>query len=190
MTPTPSVDSAGSAESSANSSAPTSATPASGASSTSSISLASSFSGLSATGGDMIGKFSPAVTPGGKTESLDKLGNAVGQVASGQVSSALGVLGVGDSPGWLKGLSTFVSGVKVGKKSDGGAMDAGGVSPVSAVGPALSAAGGALGSVHAGGGAAPGPQVNYNIRTATVEDAFLASQRIEKEKAATNLARY
>jgi hypothetical protein len=108
---------------------------------------------------------------------------AASAAASGQVSSALGVLGVGDSPGWLKGLSSFASGVKIGGGSSG-------MAPISAA-PAVTAASSALGGVHgSNAGQAPGPQVTYNVRTATVEDAFLATQRIEKENAAANLARF
>ena len=40
------------------------------------------------------------------------------------------------------------------------------------------------------GGGAPGPVTNFNIQTTDVEPAYLVSQRIEKERAATNLARY
>ncbi|MCX7427243.1 MAG: hypothetical protein NTW96_16645 [Planctomycetia bacterium] len=131
----------------------------------------------------MLGKLSgPVTSPDGKSQSLDKFGSAVGQFASGQVSSALGAFGVGDSPGWLKGLSTFASGIKVG----GGA---GGMAPISAA-PAVTAASGAIGGVVHGGGGAPGPVTNFNIQTTDVEPAYLVSQRIEKERAATNLARY
>lgn len=172
-------------------SAPSTAAPAAeAASGSSSITLASSFSGLSAMGGEQLGKFSPVVSPDGKTESLDKIGSAAGQVAAGQVSSALGVLGINDSPGWLKGVSQFVSGIKIGGGSGGGGPLGGDVSPAAAVSPALSAAGGAINGIAGGAVQQPGPQVNYNIRTAAVEDAFLASQRIEKERAAATLARY
>lgn len=164
--------------------APSTATTSdSAASSTSSISLASSFSGLAGMGGDAIGKFSPVVSPDGKTESLDKLGSAVGQVATGQVASALNVFGVGDSPGWLKGLSAFANGIKIGGSKS--------PTPVSAESSVRPATGGALGSVQgSSGGQRRAPQATYNIRTATVEDAFLASQRIEKERAAATLAVY
>ena len=172
-------------------SAPSTAAPAAeAASGSSSITLASSFSGLSAMGGEQLGKFSPVVSPDGKTESLDKIGSAAGQVAAGQVSSALGVLGINDSPGWLKGVSQFVSGIKIGGGSGGGGPLGGDVSPAAAVSPALSAAGGAINGIAGGAVQQPGSQVNYNIRTAAVEDAFLASQRIEKERAAATLARY
>jgi len=183
-TTSPSADS-GSAEASANSGAPISAAPdtAAASSASSGITLASSFSGLSATGGDMLGKISgPVTSPDGKSQSLDKFGSAAGQLASGQVSSALGAFGVGDSPGWLKGLSTFASGIKVGG-------DAGGMAPVSAA-PAVTAASGAINGVVHGGGGAPGPVTNFNIQTTDIEPAYLVSERIAKERAATNLARY
>ena len=163
-------------------SAPTSATETPTTSASSGITLASSFSGLSATGGDMLGKLSPVSSPDGKSQSLDKIGSAVGQVASGQVSSALGVLGVGDSPGWLKGLSTLAGGIKVG----GGA----GAAPINAATTAVSAVGSSIGSVHGGGGAAPGPVTNFNIQTTDREPAYLVSERIAKERAAANLAAF
>ena len=159
--------------------APASAAPAS---STSSIKLASSFSGLSATGGDALGKISPVTSPDGKTQSLDKIGSAVGQAASGQVSSALGVLGVGDSPGWLKGLSTLAGGLKIGGTSNAAPIAASAVS---------SAASGALGGVHgSSAGQAPGPVTNFNIQTTDLEPAYLVSERIAKERAAANLAAF
>lgn len=151
------------------------------------ISLASSFSGLAGSAGDSLGQISPVTSPDGKTQSLDKIGSAVGQVAAGQVASGLGVLGIGDSPGWLKGLSTFASGIKIGgtKTSLGG--DA---APISAA-PAISAANSVLGSVVGGGGQTTQQQVtNFNIQTTDVEPAYLVSQRIEKERSAANLARF
>lgn len=121
---------------------------------------------------------------------LGDLGSAAGSLIDGQVSSALSVFGVNGSPGWLKGVSQFVSGIKIGGGSGGGGPLGGDVSPAAAVSPALSAAGGAINGIAGGAVQQPGPQVNYNIRTAAVEDAFLASQRIEKERAAATLARY
>ena len=165
---------------------PTSAASNAGGSASSSISLASSFSGLAGSGLSNLG------SGVGKTQSgsdLSLFSEAGGAAVSGQVSSALGVLGVGDSPGWLKGISSFVSGIKVGGGGGGGPLG-GDASPVSAVTPAFSAAGTAIGGVHGGGGQAPGPQVTYNIQTTDIEPAYLASQRLEKERSAANLARY
>jgi hypothetical protein len=150
------------------------------------VQLASSFSGLAGSAGSSLGDISPVISPDGKTRSLDKIGSAVGQVAAGQVASGLGVLGIGDSPGWLKGISAFASGIKIGGSSSSMGGDA---APISAA-PAISAANSALGSVVGGGVQQPAQQTTYNVRTATVEDAFLATQRIEKEKAAATLASY
>ena len=150
------------------------------------VKLASSFSGLAGSAGSSLGDISPVISPDGKTRSLDKIGSAVGQVAAGQVASGLGVLGIGDSPGWLKGISAFASGIKIGGSSSSLGGDA---APISAA-PAISAANSALGSVVSGGVQQPAQQTTYNVRTATVEDAFLATQRIEKEKAAATLASY
>lgn len=156
-------------------------TGSAGTASSASISVPSSISQLPGMGLDGLG-VTTQVSQDSPERSFD-LGGVASDAISGQASSAMSFFGVGDSPGWLKGLSAFASGVKIG----GGD----GMAPVSAA-PLASAATGALGGViHGGGGGQqPGPQVNYNIRTATVEDAFLASQRIENERAAANLARY
>ena len=89
-------------------------------------------------------------------------GPAASAAVSGQVQSALGVFGVPDSPGWLQGISQFVSGISVS-------------------GPGGTAHGGRAGQQ-------PGPV--YNIRTATVEDAFTAALRKERERAAAKLSRF
>ena len=163
----------------------TSSTAESSASSTG-ISLASSISGMAGTWGDQLG------AGVGKTQSgsdLSLFGKAAGSAATGQVASALGAFGIGDAPGWLKGASQLISGIKIGDA--GGASPLGGsVSPTSAIAPAINAATDVVSSVVGGQTQSPMPQVNYNIRTATVEDAFLASQRQEKERVAATLAVY
>lgn len=170
---------------------PATSAPGSAESGTSSsfggITLASSFSGLAASAGDGLSQISPVTSPDGKTQSLDKIGSAIGQVAAGQVASGLGVLGIGDSPGWLKGISAFASGIKIGgtKSSMGG--DA---APISAA-PAISAANSVLSGVVGGAGQPVRQQVtNFNIQTTDVEPAYLVSERIAKERSAANLARY
>lgn len=152
--------------------------------SSSGVTLASSFSGLSRSGFDSLSK--GAVSKPGQRDPNAYFPDAAGAAVSGQVSSALGVLGMGDSPGWLKGLSSFASGVKIGGSSSSLGGDA---APISAA-PAISAANSVLGGIVGGGGQQPAQQTTYNVRTATVEDAFLATQRIEKEKAAATLASY
>ena len=137
---------------------------------------------------DNLGK---GVGKTGSGSDLSLFGSAAGDAVSGQVSSALGAFGVGDSPGWLKGLSTLANGIKVGKAGGGdGASSSSGVSPMSAIGPAASAATSVVGSVVGGAGVQqrPAPQVNYNIQTTDIEPAYLASQRLEKERAAAILA--
>lgn len=157
---------------------------ATSASSSFSMDVPGSFSGLAGMGGEQLGKLSPVTSPDGKSQSLDQIGSAVGEVAAGQVSSALNMFGINDSPGWLKGLSMFASGLNFGGDGAGAAP----LAAASSLVPAATSA--AAGIVHGGSGAAPGPQVNYNIKTATVEDAFLVAQRREKERAAATLARY
>jgi hypothetical protein len=148
------------------------------------ITVASSISKLSGAGFDQLSN--GAVSKPGQRDPNAYFPDAASAAVSGQVSSALGMFGVGDSPGWLKGLSSFASGVKIGGSSSPMGGDA---TPVSAT-SAISAANSVLGGVVGGGVAQPTSQVTYNVRTATVEDAFLATQRIEKEKAAATLASY
>ncbi|MFV8049728.1 hypothetical protein [Mycobacterium sp. 48b] len=165
---------------------------ASGASSSSSgggFGVPSTISGLAGLGGQAIG---------------GDIGSAVGELAAGQVSSALGVFGVNDSPGWLKGISTFVGGLSISDKNGkkvfdgsniGGTLGGagslfGGAAPAVPPAPAPAALPG--GSVHGGqAGQNPGPAgTTYHIRTATVEDAFTQAQQQEKVRLASKLDRY
>jgi hypothetical protein len=157
--------------------ASTSATADTGTSSTG-ISLASSFSGLAGSGFDALGN--GAVSKPGQRDPGAYFPDAASAAVSGQVSSALGAFGVGDSPGFLKGLSAFASGIKIGGGSSG-------IAPISAA-PAVSAASGAIGGVTNGGSGQQAPAVVYNIATTDIEPAYLASQRQERERAAANLA--
>jgi phage-related minor tail protein len=119
--------------------------------------------------------------------SLSGFGSAIGEFVGGQISSGLGVFGVGDSPGWLKGLSQFVGGISIG--GGDGASLFGGAAPSAAFGAVGGPPG--LGDVHgATGGAAPGPAVVYNIAARDTEDAFIRAQRQERERAAAKLARF
>ena len=144
------------------------------------VQLASSFSGLAGTG---LGDLGKGV---GKTKSgsdLSVFGNAAEAAVTGQVSSALGVLGVNDSPGWLKGASMLLNSASI---SDG----AGSAAPLSAGTPAMSAAGSALNAVQAGSSTTPMSVTNYNIQTTDLEPAYLVSQRHQKERAAADLSRF
>jgi hypothetical protein len=177
------------------------------------LSAPSSLSGVGSWAGQFAGgQIGSAVTDSvGGTDKLDPglksavgglgdLGSAAGSLIDGQVSSALSVFGVNDSPGWLKGLSTFVGGLSFGGKGGGGLFgggDGGGqnsaapVAATSLISSAPQSASAAMGSVHAGSGQQPGPAApTYNIRTATVEDAFVQAQRREKERAAAKLSRF
>lgn len=138
---------------------------------------------------------------------------AASAAVGGQLSSALGVFGVSDTPGWLKGVSDLVGGISVsdksGKKIFGGSSaasalgglgslagntgqgpDYGGAAPIAASMSGVSAPDAA----HGGTGQAPGPASpagpTYNIRTATVEDAFTLAQQQEKVRLASKLDRY
>lgn len=187
------------------------ATPvSSGTGSGGGISLPSSLSGLSGYGLDGLGKGIGATSSG---KDLSVFGQAAGSAVTGQVSSALGVLGINDSPGWLKGISTFVGGLSIsdssGKKIFGGGGGAsafsgagnlfggsaqdgyGGAAPISASAPVPTDAAGTTGDVHgARAGQQPGPQVIYNIAARDTEDAFIRAQRQERERTASKLERF
>ncbi|WP_292980978.1 hypothetical protein [Mycobacterium sp.] len=159
--------------------------------------LPSSFSDAAAMPLSQLGG---AITGGDKRG--DQIGPALGEVVGGQVKSALGVFGVNDSPPIFQAASKLLSGVKV-SGGDGstifdgsnpfGSFGGSGTSaaPISATSTTRAAAppSDTGGNTHGGrAGQAPGP--TYNIRTATVEDAFLQAQRQERENAAAKLSRF
>lgn len=148
------------------------------------VTLASSISGMSSMGFENLGA-GVGKTPKG-TSDLRGITSAAGAAVSGQVSSALGVLGVNDSPGWLKGAAMLLNSASVSDGPAGGDS----VSPVSAATPAMSAAGSALGAVGGAAAQQPVSQVNYNIQTTDIEPAYLASQRLDKERAAARMSRF
>ncbi|MGV0627211.1 phage tail protein [Mycolicibacter minnesotensis] len=169
-------------------------------------SVPSSISGLSSFGLTGLGAGVGATQSG---SDLSLFGDAAGSAVSGQVSSALGVLGVGDSPGWLQAAGKLIGGISVsgadGKKIFGGGAAGGALSGVGSMfgntgqsaAPVAAAPGtpprpaGIDGVNGSAGGQKPGPAgATYNIRTATVEDAFLAAQRRENELNAAKLSRF
>lgn len=147
------------------------------ASASSSMSVPGSFSGLSSMGLSGLG-----VTTQVNADSPERtlqLGSAAGAAIEGQVASALDVFGIGDSPGWLKGLGQLASGIKVGGDS---------VAPIAARPSAATAP--SMNTLHGGSGAQPGPGVVYNIAVRDTEDAFIRAQQQERENAAAKLARF
>ncbi|MGH3725663.1 MAG: phage tail protein [Mycobacterium sp.] len=161
-----------------------------GASSGGGFAVPSSISGLSGIGLSGMGVKSQVP---GQPERTFEFGDAASAAVGGQVSSALGVLGVGDSPGWLKGISQFVSGISVGGKSGGAAPDGGGfggAAPIAASAAVPSAALPAS-TVHGTrGGAAPGPVFNTTISSFDTTDAVAMWDRKKNEIAASKLDRY
>ncbi len=159
-------------------------------------SVPSSISGLASFGLTGLGSGVGATSSG---SDLSVFGNAAGAAVGGQVQSALGVLGAGDSPGWLQGIGKLVSGISVSGK-DGRKIFGGGsvgsmfegshsAAPINAASQQAAAGGVAVNGV--GSGQKPGPPgANYYIRTATVEDAFLVAQRKENELNAAKLSRF
>ncbi|WP_166906161.1 hypothetical protein [Mycobacterium sp. DL440] len=184
--------------------------------------LPTSISGLSTWGIDSLPNptagLSDTLPDGGKNpwkqDSAAKFGEAASAAVSGQVSSALGVFGVPDSPGWLQGISTFVGGLSIsdasGNKIFGGGSTSGalggmgsllgntgqgdgygGAAPIAAA-PMVPTRVPDTGNLHGSrAGQQPGPAgPTYNIRTATVEDAFMQAQRQERVRLASKLDRY
>lgn len=151
----------------------------SGGGSGGSFSLPSSLTDMSGFGLSGLGKGIGATSGG---SDLGLIGNAAASAVSGQVDSLLGSFGVPSTPRWLQGLSQFVGGISVGGHSLGGAT------PISAAIPMAS--GPASIPADAGQQQSGGVGAIYNIKTATVEDAFMRAQRLERERAAAKLDRY
>ena len=81
----------------------------------SSVSVPTSISGLASFGLGDLGKGVGATKSG---TDLSVFGGAASKAVTGQVSSLLGVFGVGDSPGWLQAGSKLIGGISIGKKKD------------------------------------------------------------------------
>ncbi|MDG5772369.1 hypothetical protein [Mycolicibacterium fortuitum] len=178
------------------------------------ISLASSISGLAGMGGDVMSAGHTS-SEGNRDPLASKyFPHAVSAAVSGQVSSALGVLGVPDSPGWLKGVSDFVGGISVTEKGTGRKIFGGG-GAASAIGGAGSLFGNAApgdpyggaapaaaavpvgpsalpsGAVHgAQAGQKPGPVFNTTISAFDTTDAVTMWERQQKLITASKLDRY
>lgn len=191
------------------------ATPASSSeSSTGGVSLASSFSGLAGTGLSNLGVTTSTQIGSGSQERTFDVGNAVSSAVSGQVSSALGVFGVPDSPGWLQGISDFVGGISVSDKSGkkiigngGGAASAiggagslfgntsagdgyGGAAPVAASAPAAAATP-MPDAAHGGqAGRQPGPVFNTTISAFDTTDAVARWDQKKNELVAAKVGVY
>lgn len=141
-----------------------------------SLSLPSTISGLAGFGLDGLGPKTKA-GPNSPERTFD-IGSVAADAIGGQVSSALGVFGVGDAPPFLNALSTLVGGISVGGNS---------AAPTSA----SSSFGGTPPPDEAHGtqaGQAPGPNVSYTINSRDVNDGFVQATRIQKEKSAAKLA--
>lgn len=161
--------------------------------------LPSSISGLSGIGLSGMGVKSQVP---GQPERTFEFGNAAAAAVGGQVSSALGVLGVPDSPGWLKGISQFVSGISVGGGGSGGGLGGapegagpgsrfGGATPIAASAAVPAPAALPAGTVHgAQAGAQPGPVFNTTISAFDTSDAVSMMRRQQDEITAAKLGRW
>lgn len=152
--------------------------------------LPTSFSGLAATGLSSL-NLKTKVNDSSPERTL-AIGDALAAGVSGQVSSALGVLGISDTPPILQAASTLLGGISVGGKpllDFGSRSGAGPIAGQNPTGP-----GGVAGDPNQNvQGRTPGPDgggATYNIQTATVQDAFLAAQQKEREAAAARLQRF
>lgn len=166
-------------------SSPTAATDAGGGGFT----LPTSFSGLASMG--LSGLNVKTKVNDSSPERTFAYGDALAAGVSGQVSSALGVLGINDSPPILQAASQLLSGIKVGGK---GILDfgSGGAGPIAGRQPSALSGPGNVDPNQNVQGRTPGPGNGntYNIQTATVQDAFLAAQQKEREAAAARLQRF
>lgn len=174
------------------------AAPGGGTSSTGGgFNLPSSISGLSGIG--LAGMGVKSQVPG-QPERTFEFGNAAAAAVGGQVSSALGVLGVPDSPGWLKGISQFVSGISIGGGGSGGGLGAsdgagigrfGGAAPISASAAVPAPAALPAGTAHGGrAGQQPGPTFNTTISAFDTSDAVSMMRRQQDEITAAKLGRW
>lgn len=155
----------------------------------SSISLPSSLSGFGSFAGQQLGQLGQLGDLAGMGDlgglgDLGQLGSAAGSFIDGQVASALDLFGVPSTPGWLKGITNFISGISIG--GGGGAALPTAANPTSMGG--TNPPGGA-GSMNGGAGQ-PGVVNNWTINARDTEDAFVRAQRIEKEKSAAKLDRF
>ncbi|WP_237076978.1 phage tail protein [Mycobacteroides abscessus] len=173
--------------------------------------LPSSISGLSTTG---LGDMGVKTQVPGQPERTFEFGNAAAAAVGGQVSSALGVFGVPDTPGWLQGISTFVSGLSISDKSGkkivgggsaGGALGGmgslvgnsaaqdgyGSAAPIAASANVPTAAAVPAGNVHGGqAGRAPGPVFNTTISAFNTSDAVSIMEQRQNEITAAKLGRW
>ncbi|MFT8180178.1 phage tail protein [Mycobacteroides chelonae] len=174
------------------------AAPGGGTSSTGGgFNLPSSISGLSGIG--LAGMGVKSQVPG-QPERTFEFGNAAAAAVGGQVSSALGVLGVPDSPGWLKGISQFVSGISIGGGGSGGGLGAsdgagigrfGGAAPISASAAVPAPAALPAGTAHGGrAGQQPGPTFNTTISAFNTSDAVSIMEQRQNEITAAKLGRW
>lgn len=165
------------------------------------LSVPSSLSGLSTLGLDNLGVTTSTQIGTGSQERTFDIGGAASAAIGGQVSSALGVFGVPDSPGWLQGISKFVGGISVSDKNgkkvfDGGNIGGtfggagslfGGAAPAAPPAPAAMPGG----TVHgAQAGQQPGPVYNTTIQARDAEGALELWERKNNERSAAKLDRY
>ncbi|OBK04023.1 hypothetical protein A5637_13145 [Mycolicibacterium fortuitum] len=162
------------------------------------FSVPSSLSGLSTLGLDKLGVTTSTQIGSGSQERTFDIGSAVSSAVGGQVSSALGVFGVNDSPGWLQGISKFVGGISVSDKNGKKVFDGGNIggtfgdagSLFGGAAPAAPPAPAALpgGAVHGGqAGAAPGPVFNTTISAFDTTDAVTMWDRKKNEIVASKI---
>jgi hypothetical protein len=151
------------------------ATPA-GVASSGGLSMPSSISGLAGWGFDAMG--SGAKNQAGNRDPMAYFGPAAGAAISGQVASALGVFGIGDSPPWLQAASKFVSGISVSRT---GSATPTAATPLMTGPPDIA-------PMSSSAGQQPG--ITYNIAARDTEDAFIRAQRKERERAAARLERF
>jgi phage-related protein len=156
--------------------------------------LPTSFSGLATWPLDAMTSSGKADSGPGHRNPMAYFPAAASTAVSGQISSALGVVGINDSPPFLQAASQLISGIKVSNKSDGSTIFDGS-NPLSfgqgsgssalplAATPTATGTPPPLDDVHgARAGQAPGPGVVYNIQVRDAEDALARVKRKENER--------
>ena len=147
--------------------------------------LPTSLSGLATLGIDNITGAAQAKSGPGHRDPLGYFGTAFSKALGGQISSFAGVAGVNETPAWAQGLSSAVDWAQ----SNFGEGPGSSAAPISAT----STMTGTPPPDEPHGtraGQAPGPQTNYYISTAKVEDAFIQANRIAQERALVPIARF
>lgn len=168
------------------------------------VGVPSSLSGLATLPFDALTSAGQANSGPGHRDPAAYFPEAASAAIGGQIGSLLGVAGIGDTPGWLKGISQFASGIGVSDKSGNSLFGGGNIfgqgsavplsaAPIAAMTPAGTGAPPPADAVHGRrAGQNPGtagPVFNTTFNT-NDDTAFNQWRRWQNERAASKLSRY